>query len=79
MPSRRTIALALLAGFAGASLAASPAAAQADFRTCLSGLRPQAADKGVSPATFEGATRDLQPGLAILELMDNQPEFKPPI
>src|SRR5215218_11098761 len=59
--------------------AATPAAAQADFRSCLSGLRGQAAAKGVSPATFEAATRAVEPDLKILELMDNQPEFKTPI
>ena len=34
-----------------------PGPAQADFRSCLSGLRGQAAAKGISGATFEAATR----------------------
>src|SRR3954471_12027636 len=62
-----------------ALLAASPALAQADFRSCLSGLRSDAASKGVSGATFDAATAGLQPDLTILPLMDNQPEFKTPI
>lgn len=60
-------------------LAAAPAAAQGDFSSCLAGLRPQAAAKGVSAATFDAATRGLEPDMPILELMDNQPEFKTPI
>src|SRR5215208_853846 len=59
--------------------AATPAAAQADFRSCLAGLRAQAGAQGVSPATFDSATRAVEPDLKILELMDNQPEFKTPI
>jgi lytic murein transglycosylase len=57
----------------------APSLAQADFRSCLSGLKAQAAAKGVSAPTFEAATRGLAPDLTILELMDNQPEFKTPI
>src|SRR5215211_2435658 len=56
--------------------AATPAAAQADFRSCLAGLRAQAGAQGVSPATFDSATRAVEPDLKIVELMDNQPEFK---
>src|SRR5215211_6522444 len=59
--------------------AATPVAAQGDFRSCLAGLRGQAAARGVSPGTFEAATRAVEPDLKILELMDNQPEFKTPI
>src|SRR5215204_3817028 len=59
--------------------AATPVAAQGDFRSCLAGLRGQAAAHGVSGATFDGATRALEPDLTILPLMDNQPEFKTPI
>src|SRR5829696_7474615 len=58
---------------------ATPAGAQADFRSCLAGLRGQAGAQGVSPATFDAATRAVDPDLKILELMDNQPEFKTPI
>jgi lytic murein transglycosylase len=71
---RRLAPLALVAAFA-----ATPALAQADFRSCLSNLRSQAAAKGVSGATFDAATAGLQPDLTILPLMDNQPEFKTPI
>ena len=53
----RNLTLTLVA-FAGLA-AAMPASAQADFRSCLSGLRSQAAAKGISGAGFRrGHTRD---------------------
>ncbi len=61
----------------GAALA--PHAAHADFGDCLSGLRSAATAKGVSGATFDGATRGLEPDMKVIELMNNQPEFKTPI
>lgn len=73
----RRIACAALAS--SLALAATPLAAQADFRACLSGLRGAAAGKGVSAAAFDSATRGVEPDMKILELMDSQPEFKTPI
>jgi lytic murein transglycosylase len=71
--SRTALALA-------AALAASPALAQnGDFRSCLSSLRAQATQQGISGAGFDAATRGLQPDPQVLELMDNQPEFKTPV
>src|SRR5215218_10252682 len=70
------IALALL----GLSIAAAaPAAAQSDFRACLAGLKPQAVAKGVPGEAYDAATAGVQPDMKILELMENQPEFKTPI
>ncbi|MGO4572049.1 lytic murein transglycosylase [Microvirga sp. 2TAF3] len=60
-------------------VAATPASAQGDFRSCLSSLRSQAAAKGISGQAFDVATRGIAPDMQILELMDNQPEFKTPI
>src|SRR3954463_12631531 len=71
----RRIALALL----GLSIAAAPAAAQSDFRACLAGLKGQAVAKGVPGETYDAVTAGVQPDMKILELMDNQPEFKTPI
>jgi lytic murein transglycosylase len=65
-------AIFALAGLA----AATSASAQADFRSCLSGLRSQAAAKGISGQAFDAATRGIEPDLKILELMASQPEFK---
>jgi lytic murein transglycosylase len=50
-------------------------AAAANFKTCLESLRPQAARRGVSHATFDGATAGLTPELKIMDLLDSQPEF----
>lgn len=52
---------------------ASPA--QADFSSCLSGLRPS----GVSAETFAAATGGLQPNMEVIGFLDAQPEFKTPI
>ncbi|NBJ10257.1 lytic murein transglycosylase [Microvirga arsenatis] len=65
--------------FVLAGLAATPATAQADFGSCLAGLRSQAAAKGISAQAFDAATRGIAPDLTILDLMNNQPEFKTPI
>jgi membrane-bound lytic murein transglycosylase B len=50
-------------------------AAAANFDTCLEGLWPDAARRGVSRETFDTYTRDLTPDLRIMDLMDAQPEF----
>src|SRR6478735_5670561 len=68
-------ALLVLAGLG----LATPASAQADFGSCLASLRSQAAAKGVSGQAFDVATRGVTPDRTILELMNNQPEFKTPI
>lgn len=47
----------------------------ANFRQCVAGLAPQAAQRGISHAIYNRETRDLEPDLKILELMDRQPEF----
>jgi lytic murein transglycosylase len=58
---------------------AVPALAQSDFRSCLASLRGQAAAEGISAAAFDRAFSGVQPDMSVLELMDNQPEFKTPI
>jgi membrane-bound lytic murein transglycosylase B len=50
-------------------------AAAANFSTCLEGLWPDAARRGVSRETFDIHTRGLTPDLRIMDLMDAQPEF----
>ncbi|MEX0591819.1 MAG: lytic murein transglycosylase [Xanthobacteraceae bacterium] len=54
-------------------------AATANFPHCLGSLWPHAARRGVSRATFDGATRGLEPELQIMELLDRQPEFSKPV
>jgi lytic murein transglycosylase len=65
-------------------MAAAPArAADAAFQQFLQTLRPQAEQFGISRATFEAATRDLEPDLSLPDLAipgqpkqpDRQPEF----
>jgi membrane-bound lytic murein transglycosylase B len=50
-------------------------AAAANFHTCLEGLWPAAARRGVSRQTFEAQTAGLEPDLRIMDLLDAQPEF----
>ncbi|GGH33354.1 lytic transglycosylase [Alsobacter metallidurans] len=69
-----------IATFAGLLIAAAtPAAAQADFGGCLSALRSTIVQGGVSAATFDAATRGLQPDMKVLDFLNDQPEFKTPI
>jgi lytic murein transglycosylase len=53
--------------------------ARADFQSCVAGLRSAAAAKGVSSATFDRAMAGVTPDMKVIELMNNQPEFKTPI
>ncbi|MBV9567815.1 MAG: lytic murein transglycosylase, partial [Hyphomicrobiales bacterium] len=57
----------------------SPARAEQDFGTCVEGMRAEAAAKGVSAATFDSQMRGLSPDRTVLELQQQQPEFKTPI
>ena len=50
-------------------------AAAANFHSCLEGLWPAAAKRGVSRRTFETHTAGLEPDLRIMDLLDAQPEF----
>ena len=63
--------------FVAAILAAGPA--HADFSSCLANLRAQALGQGVSAETFDAAMKGVTPEPKVLELMNNQPEFKTPI
>ena len=57
--------------------AATPAAA--DFSSCVAGLRAQAASQGISGETFDAAFKGVTAEPKVIELMNNQPEFKTPI
>lgn len=70
--------LAAVLGTAVSIPASFPVIAQ-DFRACLAGLKSEAASKGIAAATFEKATRGLEPDMKVLEFLDFQPEFKTPI
>lgn len=62
-----------------ATLLTLAAPAQADFASCVAGLRSSALSQGISGATFDRAMRGVEPDMKILELMNNQPEFKTPV
>jgi len=53
--------------------------AAANFPQCIASFWPQAAKRGISRATFDKATRGLEPDLQIMELLDKQPEFTKPV
>jgi lytic murein transglycosylase len=70
-------ALIFLPTLLAAILAAMPA--KADFASCLASLRVAATGAGVSGATFDRAMRGVEPDMKVIELMQNQPEFRTPI
>lgn len=72
-------ALCAAAALTCAPLALAPAALAQDFQSCLAGIRREALSKGVSAETFDRTMAGVTPDPKILELMDNQPEFKTPI
>lgn len=71
----RRAGAACLAGLA----LASSAQAQDDFARCLQGLQEPAQKAGVTRETFQRLTAPLKADLSLLELLDNQPEFRTPI
>ncbi len=70
--------LNILAAALPALLLAS-APALADFRSCVAGLRSHALASGISASTFDSAMAGVEPDMKVIELMNNQPEFKTPI
>ncbi|MDB5594307.1 MAG: lytic murein transglycosylase family protein [Hyphomicrobiales bacterium] len=63
----------------GLLLCAGSLPARAGFQDCLAELRAAAATEGVSGAVFDRTMRGVEPDPKIIELMNNQPEFKTPI
>src|SRR4029077_14308845 len=49
--------------------------AAANFDSCVAGMWPDAARRGISQDSFQKFTGGLQPDLRIMDLMDSQPEF----
>jgi lytic murein transglycosylase len=50
-------------------------AAVADFKNCLERLWPEAARRGITRATYDRFTGDLEPDVKIMDYVDAQPEF----
>lgn len=46
---------------------------------CLQALQPRAQKAGISPDRFRELTAAVQPDMAVVALLDNQPEFKTPV
>ncbi|MET0277675.1 MAG: lytic murein transglycosylase, partial [Pseudorhodoplanes sp.] len=44
-----------------------------NFQSCLQGLYPAAAKRGISRTVYDNYTRDLTPDLRIMDLVDAQP------
>lgn len=75
------ITSALARALCCAALAVPAFGAQAadPYAACLSQLRGPAQKAGVSAATFDTHTAGLSPDMAVIDLLDAQPEFKTPI
>ena len=70
----------LLSGLAVAvALGAFAPPARADFASCVGSLRVQAAHSGISARTLDIAFNGLEPDPKVLDLQNQQPEFKTPI
>ncbi|MBV9568589.1 MAG: lytic murein transglycosylase [Hyphomicrobiales bacterium] len=79
-PRNRGLALLLVGAVEFMNLAAlSPLHAEQDFGACLEGIRTEAAAKGVSAAALDSQLRGLSPDRTVLDLQQQQPEFKTPI
>ena len=70
----------LMASLAALALAASSGLAFAQsFESCLAGIRAEAANKGVSGATFDRVMAGVTPDPKVIESLQFQPEFRTPI
>lgn len=78
-PCPKNIPFRAFAVLFGLMLAAPSWSQSRDFADCLSRLRGQAVQRGISKATFDTHAARLEPDLSVLELLDAQPEFKTPI
>jgi lytic murein transglycosylase len=50
-----------------------------DFRACVTSLRSEATNRGISAQIFDAALKGVEPDPSVLEAMDTQPEFKTPL
>jgi len=70
-------ALALMLG--GTTFLSAPARAEQNFASCVAGLRAEAAAKGISSTVFDQQLSGLAPDMTVLDLQQQQPEYKAPI
>lgn len=76
---RSHVRAAAMAGLMACLLGPATLRAQDDFARCLDDVRGQALKQGVTRATFTALTEGVQPDRSLLDLLDNQPEFRTPI
>jgi lytic murein transglycosylase len=62
-----------------ALLTAGIGGAQADFASCVAGIRSQALGQGISGEVFDRAMSGVRPDMEVIKAMNSQPEFKTPI
>ena len=74
---KQLLTLALCSAALGLPVSATHAADA--YTACLSQLRGPAQKAGVSTTTFDTHTAGLSPDMAVIDLLDAQPEFKTPI
>lgn len=79
MTTRLASALPYAALTLAGALCMATAHAADPFAACLAQLRGPALKAGVSGATFDTHTAGLTPDMAVIDLLDAQPEFKTPI
>ncbi len=72
-------ALALLAAPAVQAQDTPPTLDQAEFRSCLHGLKDTQAFRAISSVTFAEHTDALEPDPSVLVLLNRQPEFTMPV
>ena len=73
--------LAAASAFTGVAHAqeAPPVLSQADFDSCLAGLRGTGAFQGISDSVWNAHVRGLRPDATVLPLLNHQPEFTMPV
>lgn len=77
---RKPLIVVLAVAAAALATAASPQTiSPADFQVCLSRVRAQAQASGVTAATFDRATTGVEHDQTVIDLSNNQPEFRTPI
>ena len=73
------VLVALAAVWALPAVSADAPPDKASLARCLAALQPEAQREGIPRAVFEQVTAGLEPDPSLLELLDNQPEFRTPI
>lgn len=79
MKSNSSASIARLLSLSATVALSIPAHADSEFADCLTRLRAESVQRGVSVATFDTHAAPLQPDMAVIDFLDAQPEFVTPI